>query len=116
MMEFLKKHWQKIVIGVFVIIIIIAISKNPPKYIGNPLYQDRIDTAEQRIKDSLAKLKYYQTLDSLYNKKIDTIQLQLNDLQVIKPQIRNYYTTTIQQVDRYTPKDIDTFLRNRYKY
>lgn len=116
MISTLIKYWKEVLIGIVFITLAILLINSSPKYIGHPLYQDRIDTAEQRIKDSLAKIKYYQMLDSMYNRKLDTIQTQLDGLQVIKPQIRNYYTTNINQVDKYTPKDIDTFFKNRYRY
>jgi prefoldin subunit 5 len=51
-----------------------------------------------------------------YEYKINKIDSEINNIQNKTTTINRYYTAVGQQVDNYTPPEIDSFFKKRYNY
>ena len=115
-METIKKHYQKILIILGVVILtyflILLFTKKPQM---SELDKYKLNEINQNIE----KLKNLQNTlnDSLfvYQEKIDQIDNKINNIKIETNQVNNYYTQKKEEIKNSTNKQIDSLLRGRYK-
>lgn len=115
-MNQLTTYWRQILLCAIILTLIVLLLMQGNAPFINPVYQDRIDSAQKRIEDSARMIKYYNFLDSVYGKKLDTIKNAIKQVRKNRTEIRNYYIPQIEEINEYTPSELDTFFKNRYKY
>jgi uncharacterized protein YlxW (UPF0749 family) len=116
-LNFLKSNYKtiaQVLIGLFLLYWVVFVLT--PK-VGMPADEKaKIDSLNQVIKEIY---KDQQKLDSNiegYNKKIDAVDNDINNIKGQKTIIKEIYHEKINSVDTYSDSELDSFFAARYNY
>jgi len=116
-LNFLKGNYKtiaKVLVGLFLLYWVVFVLT--PK-VGMPADEKaKIDSLNQVIKEIY---KDQQKLDSNingYNKKIDAVDNDINNIKGQKTIIKEIYHEKINSVDTYSDSELDSFFSARYHY
>jgi vacuolar-type H+-ATPase subunit I/STV1 len=116
-LNFLKTKYKTIaavIAGIFLLYWVVFVLT--PKVSMNADEKVKIDSLNTVIKDIY---KDQQKLDSNiegYNKKIDEVDYNINNIKGQKTIIKEIYHEKINSVDTYTDRELDSFFSARYHY
>lgn len=113
---FKENYWNilKVLVGLFLLYWVIFILT--PKAGLSDTQKSQLDSLSSQIKilhqDNI-KLES-QVIE--YNKKIDQVDNNINKIKGQKTIIKEYYHEKINNVDKLTIRELDSFFTNRYNY
>ena len=110
------KSIKTLIIIISIIIIGILIYRLTEKSEMNAQIKQSIDSLTVVNKKLLESQENIDKSISAYEYKINKIDSQVNNIENKTVTINRYYTTIGQQVDKYTPSEIDSFFKKRYNY
>jgi hypothetical protein len=79
-------------------------------------YKNKIDSLSTINSYLVEKQKQTDSLIKAYETKVDLVDVKINNIKEKTTIIREYYHEIGQKVDKYTPTQIDSFFKVRYKY
>lgn len=99
-----------------VLFISIRISNKKSKIIEQPFIKTQIDSLAKANAALQAKQAALDSATKTYEVKINNLDWKLNNVGETKTIIREYYRDKVKEPGKYTPKQIDSFFKNRYNY
>lgn len=99
-----------------VLFISIRISNKKSKIIEQPFIKTQIDSLAKANAALQAKQAALDSATKTYEVKINNLDWKINNVGETKTIIREYYRDKVKEPSRYTPKQIDSFFKNRYNY
>ena len=112
----MKLSYTILVITAFIITFIVLFKSNQ---LSSQLYVNTQSTIDSLTKQNEVLEKKQDYLDSILNvhgKHIDTLNTTISNNKEKITIIREYYYEKSKTADKYTPSQIDSFLKIRYKY
>jgi hypothetical protein len=117
MLELLNKYKKQIiyiVIGLVLLYGVIWLATCEPK---TPIeIKASLDSLTAANKKLLESQQYMNNAISNYELKLNTLDSQIANIENKTVIINRYYNNIGQQVDKYTPTQIDSFFKKRYNY
>lgn len=115
--SFLKLNYKKIFYGIIITVAIYFFIQicTPKPHIPKEL-KNKIDSLTNA---NLIIQQRQKSLDSAigqYESKIEKVDFQLNNIKEKTTIVREYYHEVTQQAAQYTPTQVDSFFKARYKY
>lgn len=102
---------------VLLIVIIIGLSLDKPAKIEeNPFIKSQVDSLARANAELQTKQATLDSLSKDYESKIQELDWKINNIGQSKTIIKEYYHEKIKEPVTYTPKQVDSFFKDRYKY
>lgn len=102
---------------VLLIVIIIGLSLDKPvKIEENPFIKSQVDSLAKANAELQTKQATLDSLSKNYESKIQELDWKINNIGQSKTIIKEYYHEKIKEPVTYTPKQVDSFFKDRYKY
>ena len=79
-------------------------------------YKLELDILNKANADLAAKQRQIDSIIAIYKFQIDSIDYAIRGLDIKKTEVNNYYQNLGIKVNKYTPTQIDSFFKLRYKY
>jgi hypothetical protein len=79
-------------------------------------YKLELDILNKANADLAAKQKQIDSIIAVYKHQIDSVDITIKGLDVKKTEVNNYYQVLSNQVNKYSPTQIDSFFKIRYNY
>jgi len=117
MLELLNKYKKQIIyfiIGLFLLYGIIWLATRKPQMSAD--LKASIDSLTLMNKKLIESQQHMDSTIMAYEFKLNTIDSQINNIENKTVIINRYYNNLGQQVDKYTPSEIDSFFKKRYNY
>ena len=118
--QFFKKNQN--IIALFLIIVgilllmYVMIRLFTPKAQIPAEYKLELDILNKANEDLAAKQKQIDSIIAVYKHQIDSVDITIKGLDVKKTEVNNYYQVLSNQVNKYSPTQIDSFFKIRYNY
>lgn len=117
MKEFVTKNYQNIVLTLLgVLLVFLLIRTFTPTPDNSELIKYKLEKLDEEINTIEEQRKKIDESIQLYNKNIQKIDSSLSKLRVEKNTVNNYYEKQENKLSKSTTKEVDSLLRNRYKY
>lgn len=117
MKEFVRKYYKEIglvlLISVVVFLLVKIFTPAPDK---SELLKYKLEQLDNQINNLKAKQKQLDDSISVYKKDIERIDQNIENIRSQKTVINNYYEKKAKEIPGMTNKQIDSVLRNRYKF
>ena len=117
MLELLNKYKKQIayiIIGLFLLYGVIWLATREPKM---PIeIKASIDSLTAANKKLIESQQHMNNAISNYELKLNTLDSQIANIENKTVIINRYYNNIGQQVNKYTPTQIDSFFKKRYNY
>lgn len=78
--------------------------------------KNQIDSLTNVNKILIERQKQTDSLIKIYETKIESVDAKIDNIKEKTTIIREYYHEVGQKVDKYTPTQVDSFFKARYKY
>ena len=117
MLEFVNKYRKQIgyiVIGLWLLYGTIWLSTRQPKIPAD--IKATIDSLTAANKQLLEKQKQIDSTITVYETKVNEVDFQIDNIKEKTTIVREYYHEVGQQAGKYTPTQVDSFFKSRYKY
>lgn len=117
MLEFVSKYKKQILYiigGIVFLYLFILITTRKPQMPAD--IKATIDSLTNVNKQLIEKQKQIDSAIVVYENKIKQVDFQINNIKEKTTIIREYYHEVGQQVNKYTPTQVDSFFKERYKY
>jgi hypothetical protein len=117
MLELLNKYKKQIIyliIGLFLLYGIIWLATRKPQMPAD--LKSSIDSLTLMNKKLIESQQHMDSTIMAYEFKLNTIDSQINNIENKTVIVNRYYNNLGQQVDKYTPSEIDSFFKKRYNY
>ena len=117
MLELLNKYKKQIIyfiIGLFILYGIIWLATRKPQMPVD--LKASIDSLTLMNKKLIESQQHMDSTIMAYEFKLNTIDSQINNIENKTVIVNRYYNNLGQQVDKYTPSEIDSFFKQRYNY
>lgn len=100
------------------LLIYIAIQVSIPKVVlhENKALLTKVDSLEKIAIRLEKEQSQEQNRDSLYYKKLDSINIRLELAKKASLEVRNYYREELTKARRFTPTQVDSFFKKRYGF
>ena len=79
-------------------------------------YKLELDILNKANADLAIKQKQIDSIISIYKRQVDSVDFVIRNLDIKKTEVNNYYQMLNNQVNKYTPNQIDSFFKIRYNY
>lgn len=116
-MEFLKKYWQKILIGVgvfaIIYLLILILTKKPEM---SELDKYKLDQLNKDIHLIIENQKKLDKQIESYKKELSHIDSTIAKVQNQKTIIKEYYKEKGEKISGMKPSEIDSLFHKRYNY
>lgn len=109
-----KKQIVYVIVGLFVLYSIIWLATRKPQIPAD--LKASIDSLTLMNKKLMESQQRMDSTISTYNSKIEQIDTHISHIKSQTTIINKYYTDLGQQVDQYTPNQVDLFFKKRYNY
>jgi len=117
MKEFVTKNYQNIVLTLLgVLLVFLLIRTFTPIPDNSELIKYKLEKLDEEINTIKEQRKKIDESIQLYNENIQKIDFSLSKLRVEKNVVNNFYEIKENKLSESTTKEIDSLLRNRYKY
>lgn len=103
-----------VVLGVILVYLMIYIFT--PKQQMPDEYKNALDSLNRVNAELIKKQKQSDSLISVYQNKIDSINYKINNNKEKVTIIREYYHEIQKEINTYNSSQIESFLKNRYNY
>lgn len=109
-----KRELINVVGGLLILYAFLLISTRKPQM---PVeYRTVIDSLTRVNKALLVKQQQIDSTIKAYETQIDQIDFQVDNIKEKTTIVREYYHEVGQQIGQYTPTQVDSFFKARYKY
>ena len=110
----LLKYVGLSIVGLIVIYYMILLLTPKPQMPAN--IKVTLDSLTNANKQLLEKQKQIDSTIAIYEIKVNEVDFQIDNIKEKTTIIREYYHEVGQQVDKFTPSQIDSFFKIRYNY
>jgi peptidoglycan hydrolase CwlO-like protein len=117
MLELLNKYKKQIayvIIGLFLLYGIIWIATRKPQMSAD--IKATIDSLTNVNKQLIEHQKQIDSIIHVYEAEVKQVDNQIDNIKEKTTIIKEYYHEVSQQVEHYTPPQIDSFFHQRYNY
>lgn len=117
MLELLNKYKKQIayvIVGLFVLYGIIWIATRKPQMPAD--LQATIDSLTNANKELEIRQKQIDSTIYVYEAEVKQVDYQIDNIKEKTTIIKEYYHDVSQQVNTYTPTELDLFFKTRYNY
>ena len=120
LIDFIKKNESKgklglyVVIGLLAILGILWVTTRQPQMPAN--IKATIDSLSAVNKQLLERQKQIDSTIDAYKAEVKQIDSQVDHIKEKTTIVREYYHEISQQTEQYTPTQVDSFFKDRYKY
>jgi chromosome segregation ATPase len=117
MLELLNKYKKQIayvIVGLFLLYGIIWITTRKPQMPAN--LKATIDSLTNVNKQLIEHQKQIDSTITVYETEVKQIDHQIDNIKEKTTIIKEYFHEVSQQVDHYTPTQVDSFFKARYNY
>lgn len=117
MLSFLKKYYKNILyvlLGFIVIYFLISILTPKPQMPAE--YKAIIDSLTTVNKQLIERQKQIDSSINVYEEQVKQIDFQIDNIKEKTTIVREYYHEVGQQAAQYSPTQVDSFFKARYKY
>lgn len=115
-----KYPWIKYVfegLGAILIIYCIVLVCTPrPRLVDSKIIYQKIDSLGKANNALMRENRHLDSVTVELKNQLDTVNIKLNNIQGVKILTKEYYHDLIEKSKTYTPSQIDSFFKNRYKY
>ena len=117
MMEFLKKNWKNITLGILgVIFVYLLVRVFTPTPDMSELNKYKLEQIDKHINEMKTLQKTLSDSIQVYQNKIDEIDDKISHIKVEKKEVNNFYTQKREEIKNADKKQIDSLLRSRYNF
>jgi septal ring factor EnvC (AmiA/AmiB activator) len=116
-MELIKKYWKTsimVLLGVGLLYLVVYLATPKPQMSELDKYKlEQIDKHIEQLK------KLQENLNdslSVYEKKINEIDVKISHIKVERKEVNNYYTQKKEEIKNADKRQIDSLLRSRYNF
>ena len=117
MLELLNKYKKQIayvIVGLFLLYSIIWLATRKPQIPAD--LQATIDSLTNVNKQLIEHQKQIDSTIHVYETEVKQVDDKIDNIKEKTTIIKEYYHEQIQQVDVYTPTELDLFFKKRYNY
>jgi hypothetical protein len=117
MLELLNKYKKQIayvIVGLFLLYGVIWIATRKPQMPAN--LKATIDSLTNVNKILIEHQKQIDSTIHVYEAEVKQVDYQINNIKEKTTIIKEYFHEVSQQVDHYTPTELDSFFKARYNY
>ena len=117
MKEFIKIYYKEIiqvVLGLLLVFLLVRTFTPIPD--NSELIKYKLEKLDEEINTIKEQRKKVDESIQLYNENIQKIDFSLSKLRVEKNVVNNFYEIKENKLSKSTTKEVDSLLRNRYKY
>jgi septal ring factor EnvC (AmiA/AmiB activator) len=117
MKEFIKIYYKEIiqvVLGLLLVFLLVRTFTPIPD--NSELIKYKLEKLDEEINTIKEQRKKIDESIQLYNENIQKIDFSLSKLRVEKNVVNNFYEIKENKLSKSTTKEVDSLLRNRYKY
>jgi hypothetical protein len=117
MLELLNKYKKQIayvIVGLFLLYGVIWIATRKPQMPDD--LKATIDSLNNANKALIVMQKQIDSNIHVYEAEVKQVDHQINNVKEKTTIIKEYYHEVSQQVDTYTPTELDSFFKARYNY
>ena len=117
MLELLNKYKKQIayvIVGLFLLYGIIWIATRKPQMPAN--IKATIDSLTNINKQLIEHQKQIDSTINVYEAEVKQVDYQIDNIKEKTTIIKEYYHEVNQQVNNYTPTELDSFFKARYNY
>lgn len=115
--EFLIKNYSNIILtlmgGLLIYLLVRTFTPIPD---NSELVKYKLEKIDEEIKDLSEQRKKIDESISLYNEKIKKIDESISKIKIEKTVVNNYYEIKENKLSKSTAREIDSLLKERYKY
>jgi len=116
-MEFLKKYWQKILIGVgvfaIIYLLILILTKKPEM---SELDKYKLEQLDKHIGELKNLQKSLNDSINSYNQKVKDIDKKISNIKIEKKEVNNYYFQKKEEIKNLNNKQLDSLFKKRYNF
>lgn len=117
MKNFITKNWKTITLtilgGIFIYLLVKVLTPAPDRSELNKYKLEQLDKHIMEMKNLQKSLN-----DSIqsYQMKISEIDKKISNIKIEKKEVNNFYTQKKEEIKNADKRQIDSLLRNRYKF
>lgn len=115
--EFLIRNYSNIILtlmgGLLIYLLVRTFTPIPD---NSELVKYKLEKIDEEIKDLSEQRKKIDESISLYNEKIKKIDESISKIKIEKTVVNNYYEIKENKLSKSTAREIDSLLKERYKY
>lgn len=117
MREFIIKNWKNITLGILgVIFVYLLVRVLTPAPDMSELNKYKLEQIDKHIEEMKNMQKSLSDSIQFYQSKIVEIDSKISKIKVEKKEVNNYYTQKKEEIKNADKRQIDSLLRNRYKF
>lgn len=117
MKGFIIKNWKTITIGIFgIIFIYLLVTVFTPTPDRSELNKYKLEQLDKHILEIKNLQKSLNDSIQSYQNKISEIDKKITNIKIEKKEVNNFYTQKKEEIQNSDKRQIDSLLRNRYKF